>query len=106
MSKRHPLIEIYDVVQMIFPPLVFLLMPFVVESPRWLAAVGRSDEVAVVLAKLHGKGATPDCAHIQEQAQSIIRTAEHEAEVEASWKEVRRNAARYNGRGVAGGCLC
>lgn len=74
---------------MIFPPLVFLLIPFTVESPRWLAAVGRTDEVAVVLARLHGNGATPESERIQEQAQSIIQTAAHEIEVEGSWKEVR-----------------
>ncbi|EEU37442.1 uncharacterized protein NECHADRAFT_86278 [Fusarium vanettenii 77-13-4] len=73
--------------QMIFPPFVFLLMPFVVESPRWLAAVGRSDEVADVLAKLRGGGATADSPQIQQQARRIIETAAHEAELESSWKE-------------------
>lgn len=76
------------IVQMIFPPFVFLFMPFAVESPRWLAAKGRDAEVAVVLARLHGKGVTAETREIQEQASLIIQTAKHEAEVESSWKEV------------------
>lgn len=85
-------------VQMIFPPLVFLLMPFVVESPRWLAAVGRSDEVADVLAKLRGGGATADSPQIQQQARRIIETAAHEAELESSWKEVSIRWAFQNAK--------
>jgi hypothetical protein len=75
---------------MVFPPFVFLMMPFTVESPRWLAAVGRTEEVAEVLARLQGKGATADTPEIREQAAIIIQTAAHEAEVDSSWKEVRR----------------
>ncbi|CAG9946983.1 unnamed protein product [Clonostachys rosea f. rosea IK726] len=73
--------------QMAFPPFVFLLMPFTVESPRWLAAVGRTEEVAEVLARLQGRGATADTPEIREQAAIIIQTAAHEAEVDSSWKE-------------------
>ncbi|CAG9984545.1 unnamed protein product [Clonostachys byssicola] len=73
--------------QMIFPPFVFALMPFTVESPRWLAARGRHGEVAHVLARLHGQGSTAESPHIQEQANIIVQTAIHEAEVESSWKE-------------------
>ncbi|KAL0943078.1 hexose carrier protein [Colletotrichum truncatum] len=73
--------------QMVFPPFVFILMPLTVESPRWLAAVGRRDEVAPVLARLHGGGATATSPFIQEAANNIIRKASYEAEVESSWKE-------------------
>lgn len=73
---------------MVFPPFVFLLMPFTVESPRWLAARGRHSEVAAVLARLHGKGVTAETPEIQEQASIIVQTAIHEAEIESSWKEV------------------
>ncbi|TDZ20178.1 Sugar transporter STL1 [Colletotrichum orbiculare MAFF 240422] len=82
--------------QMIFPPLVFLMMPFTVESPRWLAARGRHSEVAQVLARLHGKGVTPDSHEIRKEAELIIQTARHEAEIESSWKESFTNGELQN----------
>lgn len=73
---------------MIFPPFVFIMIPFIPESPRWLASVGRTEEVADVLALLHGNGATRNTPEIQEQASLINKTAAHEAQIDSSWKEV------------------
>lgn len=71
-----------------FTILVFALVPFCVESPRWLAVRGRYSEVASVVARLEGRGATESSPHIQSLAEEIVATARHEAAIEASWKEV------------------
>lgn len=74
---------------MMFPIVVFALLPLCVESPRWLAIRGRYDEVAGVLARLEGKGATATSPHILTVSEEIIAIATHEAAMEASWTEVR-----------------
>lgn len=71
-----------------FTILVFALIPFCVESPRWLAVRGRYTEVANVLARLEGKGAVESSPHIQSLSQEIVAIAMHEAAIEASWKEI------------------
>lgn len=72
---------------MMFPMLVFSTIWLCPESPRWLAQVKRYDEVAPVLARLEGKGVAVDHPAVQELAHEIISTAQHEAELETSWKE-------------------
>lgn len=73
---------------MMFTVLVFALVPFCVESPRWLAVRGRYSEVANVVARLEGRGATESSPQIQSLAEEIVAIARHEAAIEASWKEV------------------
>jgi hypothetical protein len=84
----YTLDDLLPLVQMMFPVFVFVLMPFCVESPRWLAARGRFDEVAVVLARLEGRGATPTTPNLLAQAKEIIDVARYEAAIDSSWKEV------------------
>jgi Sugar (and other) transporter len=84
----YTLDDLLPSVQMMFPVFVFALMPFCVESPRWLAARGRFDEVAPVLARLEGKGATPTTPSVLAQAKEITEVARYEAEIGSSWKEV------------------
>ncbi len=47
------------------------------------------DTVAKILALLEGKDATPTTSRIVENATEIVDVAEHEAELQISWKEVR-----------------
>lgn len=72
---------------MMFPVLVFTTLWLCPESPRWLAQVGRYDEVAPVLARLEGKAVSVQDPAVQQLAREIITTAHHEADLETSWKE-------------------
>ena len=76
---------------MIFPVFVLGLLPFCPESPRYLASTGASIEtVAEILAMLEGKDATSTAPQIVRNAREIVDVAEHEAELQTSWKEVRQ----------------
>lgn len=48
------------------------------------------ETVAEILAMLEGKNATPTSSEIVRNAMEIVDVAEHEAELQTSWKEVRR----------------
>lgn len=82
--------------QVIFPILTFILLPFIPESPRWLASKGRENEVHEVLARLEGNGTTVGSDVIVTKAKIIIDTARHEAEVEDSWLDLFRNGELQN----------
>lgn len=74
---------------MIFPVFVFCLLPFCPESPRWLAAKGAPvEEVAEILALLEGNNTTSTTPSVASKAREIIAIAQHEAELDVSWREV------------------
>jgi hypothetical protein len=74
--------------QLVFPLFVFATIGMCPESPRWLAQVGRYDEVAPLLARLHGKNISVDEPEVQALTDSIIQTAKHEAAIgDTNWRE-------------------
>ncbi|KAK5048626.1 hypothetical protein LTR84_005717 [Exophiala bonariae] len=85
--------------QMIFPLFVFALLPFCPESPRWLAAKGAPvGEIAGILALLEGNNATATTPAIASKAQEIMAIAQHEAELDISWREAFGGGELQNGR--------
>ena len=70
------------------------MLPLCPESPRWLAATGAPvEEVAAILALLDGNNSTQATPSIASKAREIVAIAQHEAELDISWKEVGRSRA-------------
>lgn len=67
-------------VQGIFSVLCLAILPFVPESPRWLAYVGRTEEALMVLAQTHANGDTTDPI-VLAQYKEIIDTIDYERNV-------------------------
>ncbi|KAJ9610189.1 hypothetical protein H2200_004966 [Cladophialophora chaetospira] len=85
--------------QMVFPLFVYILLPFCPESPRWLAAKGASvARVASVLALLDGKDVSETAPHIVSKAEEIVSIAQHEAELDTSWRQAFGGGELQNGR--------
>lgn len=79
--------------QAVFPLATFIILPFIAESPRWLASRGRYDEVYDVVSRLEGRARDLD---IDRKANEIIDAAKREAELEVSWLDLFRNGELQN----------
>ncbi|KAL5610760.1 hypothetical protein FOBRF1_006877 [Fusarium oxysporum] len=84
--------------QVIFPIMAFFILPFIPESPRWLASKGRYEEVRQVIAHLEGKDVDVTNDVVVGKANIIIESARHEAELETSWTDLFRNGELQNFR--------
>ncbi|KAM0313571.1 hypothetical protein ACHAO8_005375 [Botrytis cinerea] len=69
-----------SLVQGIFSILCIAILPFVPESPRWLAYVGRTEEALIVIAQTHANGDTSNPI-VLAQYKEIIDTIEYERNV-------------------------
>ncbi|CAD6447398.1 26570adc-fcd2-46a6-9a65-d6da9bd97b33 [Sclerotinia trifoliorum] len=69
-----------SLVQGIFSVLCIAILPFIPESPRWLAYVGRTEEALMVVAQTHANGDTSNPV-VLAQYQEIIDTIEYERNV-------------------------
>ncbi|KAK9468203.1 putative hexose carrier protein [Lipomyces arxii] len=72
--------------QALFAIIVIFLLPFLPESPRYLAAVGRNDEAAYVLAAL--RGGEIDTPSIVFELQEIQYAIAVETQHQGSWGDV------------------
>ena len=70
--------------QLVFEISILVLMPFLPESPRWLALHGRKQEALVVIARLHGGDVTPDSEVARFQYDAIMNAAEIEGHKDAN----------------------
>lgn len=78
--------------QLVFVILIGLLVLVIPETPRWLAAHGRSEEALVVLSRLADK----DTSHPSVQAtyEEIMATVQAEKEVgHGSWSDIVKDDA-------------
>lgn len=58
------------------------------------------DEIAAILARLHGKGAVAEDPRIQLEARIIRETAEHEANIATGWRELFKKSELQSGRRI------
>lgn len=78
------------ILQCIFLVPMLLILPFVPETPRWLASHGRYDDSLEVLERLHKSRMTGE--DIQELHNDIVRTATIEASIGAGkWSDLLKN---------------
>lgn len=73
-------------------PCIFLLvgLPFLPESPRWLAKVGRTDQAIDILARIQAGGDTQDPRVVAEW-EEIVTTLEAEQRAEPGWRKYVKN---------------
>ncbi|KZO89790.1 MFS general substrate transporter [Calocera viscosa TUFC12733] len=70
----------------IFPLTMVILLPFVPESPRWLAARGETDQVHEICKKIHKSKADPDHIYANLESREIIMQADLERHLDSSWR--------------------
>ncbi|KAL4932828.1 sugar porter family MFS transporter [Aspergillus undulatus] len=74
--------------QLVFIIMIYLVIPFLPESPRWLVIKGRDEEALRILSDIEDKPETD--AFVLSQLQSIKYTAEYERSNGISWGELLR----------------
>ncbi|KAJ5590572.1 sugar transporter STL1 [Penicillium hetheringtonii] len=82
--------------QAVFPIMTFIILPFIPESPRWLAFKGLDSQVQDCLARLAGGNARPYDEDIEEKARIIINTANSEAEITDFWLDIFKTGEQQN----------
>jgi hypothetical protein len=66
----------------LFPLVLLACLPWVPETPRWLAAQGRSDEVFKILRDIHKSAHDPHELYAREEYQQIVAQVELEKRLE------------------------
>ncbi|OIW31779.1 general substrate transporter [Coniochaeta ligniaria NRRL 30616] len=74
--------------QLIFPLIVAVILPWVVESPRWLLLKNRHEDALKALAKLYGKSHALDDQDLNDELSSICRSIDEERKNRAPTKDV------------------
>ncbi|KAI1618777.1 MFS transporter [Exophiala viscosa] len=82
--------------QMFFTALVWMMCPFLPDSPRLLIRKGRYDEAREVLAALEGRGATPNSLSVRTQFDIIKDVLDRETALKYTWWQL------LSGRGPSG----
>ncbi|KIW48354.1 uncharacterized protein PV06_00949 [Exophiala oligosperma] len=82
--------------QCFFTALVWMMCPFLPDSPRLLIRKGRYDEAREVLAALEGNGATPESASVRTQFNIIKDVLDRETALQYTWWQL------LTGRGPSG----
>ncbi|OKL62048.1 hypothetical protein UA08_02404 [Talaromyces atroroseus] len=77
-----------NLLQGFFSIVLLLFLPFIPESPRWLASARRRDESRRVLAQLYSNGDVDDI-RVQTEDQNIAESLTQSLESETSWKILR-----------------
>jgi MFS family permease len=80
--------RIPNLLQGFFSIVLLLLLPFLPESPRWLASVNRRDECRKVLAQIYSNGEI-DNSTVQAEYQLITDSLDRSVEFESVWKVLR-----------------
>src|SRR3569833_1464953 len=73
--------------QLVFPLIVVLFLPFVVESPRWLLLRNREADALAALASLHGV-VDLDNKALNDDLKAIVKTIQAERRQRAPWRDV------------------
>ncbi|TFK71024.1 general substrate transporter [Pluteus cervinus] len=76
--------------QLFFSVILFLTVPWLPESPRWLLAHGYEEEGLEVLAALEGNGITISDAFVVNQKDEILEAVRLEKETAPSWGDILR----------------
>jgi hypothetical protein len=76
--------------QLVFSIILFLTVPWLPESPRWLLAHGYEDEAVNVLIALEGDGTTAEDSVIIDQKVEILEAVRLERETAPSLKDIFR----------------
>lgn len=80
--------RIPNLLQGFFSIVLLLLLPFLPESPRWLASVNRRDECRKVLAQIYSNGELEN-ATVQTEYLLITDSLDRSVEADTVWKVVR-----------------
>ncbi len=74
--------------QLIFPLIVAVTLPSVVESPRWLLLKNKHEDALKALARLHGKSHALNDQDLNDELSSISRSIQEERKNRAPTKDV------------------
>lgn len=83
--------------QLIFSIILFLTIPWLPESPRWLLAHGYDKEGLDVVVALEGDGTTAEDEYILTQRDEIVEAVRLEKESAPSWKDLLKGRTGNTG---------
>jgi len=76
--------------QLLFSVVLFLTVPWLPESPRWLLAHGYTEEGVSVLVALDGPDTTPKDDIILNQRDAILEAVRIERETAPTWRDIMK----------------